>query len=115
MTPPCIHGFRTEECAVCRTCPHGLVSSRCGRCLRAGSTPALRKTAINTHPAHPPEERAGFEIFYVPALNGWQYRAADSALSAESYRSAFLARKAVDEAAAARILVTSGKESKRRS
>ena len=103
MTPPCIHGFRTEECAACRTCPHGLVSSRCGRCLKATSTPALRKAAINTHPAHDPEQRSGFEIVYVPNLNGWQIRSEGEPLSAESYRSAFLARKAVDEAAASGI------------
>ena len=100
MTAPCIHGFRADECAACRTCPHGLVSSRCARCLKAVSTPALRRAGINSHGVHPSEERAGFEIFYVPALNGWQIRAADEATSAESYRSIFLARKAVDHLAA---------------
>ncbi len=101
MTSPCIHGFRTEECAACRSCPHGLVTSQCGRCIKAASTPALRKAAINTHGNHPSEEREGFEIFYEPSLNGWRYRADESAPSVESYRSVFLARKAVDELAAA--------------
>jgi hypothetical protein len=77
-----------------------MVSSRCARCLRAVSTPALRRAAITTHGVHPSEERAGFEIVYVPALNGWQIRADGEPTSAESYRSAFLARKAVDELAA---------------
>ena len=101
MTPPCIHGFRTEECAACRTCPHGMVASRCSRCIKASSTPALRKAAINTHGAHPSEQRAGFEIFYVPAVHGWQVRGEDAAMSQESYRSIFLARKAVDQMASA--------------
>ena len=101
MTPPCIHGFRTEECAACRTCPHGMVASRCSRCIKASSTPALRKAAIETHGDHPSEERAGFEIVYVPAVNGWQVRAEDAATSPESYRSIFLARKAVEELASA--------------
>src|SRR3970282_1506209 len=74
MTPPCIHGFRTEECTSCRTCPHGLVTSRCGRCIRASSTPAGRKALLVAHGDHPTEERAGFEIVYVPELSGWQVR-----------------------------------------
>jgi hypothetical protein len=101
MTSPCIHGFRTEQCAACRSCPHGLVTSQCGRCIKASSSPALRKAAITTHGHHPSEERAGFEIFYEPALNGWRYRADESAPSVESYRSVFLARKAVDQLATA--------------
>ena len=111
MTSPCIHGFRTDQCSACRSCPHGLVSSRCGRCLKAVSTPALRRASLNTHGAHPSEERAGFEIFYEPALNGWRYRADEAAPSVESYRSVFLARKAVDQLAADAV----GGGSKRRS
>jgi hypothetical protein len=101
MTVPCIHGFRTEECTACRSCPHGLVTSRCSRCIKASSTPAGRKALLVAHGDHPSEERAGFEIFYVPELNGWQVRSNDEAASAESYRSVFLARKAVDDLAAA--------------
>ena len=111
MTSSCIHGFRTDECSACRTCPHGLVSSRCARCLKAVSTPALRKAAINSHGSHPPQEHAGYEIFYVPALNGWQVRAGDDGPSAESYRSVFLARKAVDDL----VTAANGKESRRKS
>ena len=99
MNSLCIHAFRSDECAACRTCPHGLVSSRCGRCLKAVSTPALRQKVIRDPGVHPAEEHAGFEIVYVPALNGWQIRADGAVASAESYRSAFLARKAVDGAA----------------
>jgi hypothetical protein len=108
MTAPCIHGFRTEECTSCRTCPHGLVTSRCGRCIRASSTPAGRKALLVQRGDHPSEERAGFEIVYVPELSGWQVRSDDSPPSDESYRSIFLARKAVDDMTGA----ASAKESK---
>jgi hypothetical protein len=101
MTSPCIHGFRTDECAACRACPHGLVTSQCGRCIRASSTPAGRKALISAVHSYPSEERAGFEIFYEPAMSGWRFRAEQSAPSVESYRSLFLARKAVDQVAAA--------------
>jgi hypothetical protein len=46
---------------------------------------------------------------YVPELSGWQVRSDDSAISDESYRSIFLARKAADDLAAA----ASAKESSR--
>jgi hypothetical protein len=111
MTAPCIHGFRTDECNACRSCPHGLVISRCGRCLKASSTPAGRQALLVSHDDHPSEERSGFEIFYVPALSGWQVRADDDVASDESYRSVFLARKAVDELGAG----DEGNTSKRRS
>jgi hypothetical protein len=101
MTDPCIHGFRTDECTACRTCPHGLVTSRCGRCIKASSTPAGRQALLVSREDHPSEERAGYEIFYVPALSGWQVRNGDAIASDESYRSIFLARKAVDDLAAA--------------
>jgi hypothetical protein len=109
MPAPCIHGFRTDECTSCRTCPHGLVTSRCARCIKASSTPAGRKALLVAHGEHPSEERAGFEIVYVPALSGWQVRSPDIPTSDESYRSIFLARKAADDLAAA----TNGKDSKR--
>ena len=48
-------------------------------------------------PAQPPQQHAGYEIFYEPESSGWRYRAADSVDSPLSYRSAFLARKAIDE------------------
>jgi hypothetical protein len=101
MIPLCIHGFRTEECASCRTCPHGLTASRCGRCAASARAVSRRPRGVSTQ-TYPSEQHAGFEIFYVPAVSGWQYRGADAAASLLSYRSAFLARKAVDELAAAR-------------
>jgi hypothetical protein len=103
MTAACIHGFRTEECTSCRTCPHGLVTSRCARCIRASSTPAGRKALLVSHDDHPTEQRAGYEIVYVPELSGWQLRSDDAAASDASYRSIFLARKAADELAAAGV------------
>jgi hypothetical protein len=57
---------------------------------------------------HPSEERAGFEIVYVPELSGWQVLSDDAPISDESYRSIFLARKAADDLAAA----ASAKESR---
>ena len=47
---------------------------------------------------------------YVPELSGWQVRADDAAISDESYRSIFLARKAADDLAAA----SAAKESSKR-
>jgi hypothetical protein len=96
MTTLCIHGFRSDECASCRECPHGLAVSRCGRC-RAAATAASRRRVV---PATPPDTDTatynGFEIVFTPSVNGWQVRAPDAPLSRESYRSAFLARKAID-------------------
>jgi hypothetical protein len=72
-TSPCIHGFEAGQCASC-------------------------------HPPNPPdapqpidEERDGWQIFYVPDLSGWQIRRPDTAPTPDSYRSLFLARKAVDQ------------------
>ena len=99
MLSPCIHGFSADQCASCRTCPHGLVTGRCGRCA-AGSTAArrpARRTTTAAQPVTPVEDHLGYEIFYVPAVCGWQYRDPDARPSPLSYRSAFLARKAVDQ------------------
>ena len=96
MTSQCIHGFPNQQCAACRTCPHGVVTSGCVRC-RTVAAAAGRQRPTPSVATHPSEEHAGFEIFYVPAVSGWQYRGPDSAPSRLSYRSAFLARKAVDE------------------
>jgi hypothetical protein len=101
MITLCIHAFPTDQCASCRTCPHGLSTYKCARC-RAATTAARRR---RIQPASPrdrtTETHNGFEIFYVPAVNGWQYRAPDSTASAESFRSVFLARKAIDHLATA--------------
>jgi hypothetical protein len=63
-------------------------------------------------PAQLPQEHAGYEIFFEPAVSGWRYRAAESAASQLSYRSAFLARKAIDELATGTVAVK--KPAKRR-
>ena len=94
MPTQCIHGFPTQHCSSCRACVHGQTTSTCGRC-RARVT--VRRTASATAIAPEPiEAHAGFEIFYEPAVSGWRYRAQDAPASGVSYRSAFLARKAVD-------------------
>lgn len=96
MTSACKHGFPTEHCAACRTCPHGLTTSGCGRC--ATETAAASRRRVMAAPAEGTATRAhdGFEIFYVPEVNGWQFRRPESPASPESYRSVFLARKAID-------------------
>jgi hypothetical protein len=98
MTSHCIHGFPHEQCASCRTCQHGQAASACTRC-RTAVTPRTQPPVSGD--AHPTQPHAGFEIFYEPSLSGWRYRAPDAAPSALSYRSAFLARKAVDQLATA--------------
>jgi hypothetical protein len=97
MSASCIHGFPTEQCASCRTCPHGLTASRCGRCLSENTAAARRRLAAAPQPELPSEEHNGWEVFYVPALSGWQVRPPQADVMEGSYRSAFLARKAVDE------------------
>lgn len=92
MTAQCIHGFPTQQCVACRMCPHDQVTSSCARC-RAESA-VRRRTQPDVE--HASEEHAGYEIFYEPAVSGWRFRGTDEAASALSYRSAFLARKAVD-------------------
>ena len=93
MTSECIHGVPTQQCAACRTCAHGLTASRCGRCRAA----LAKKPAPS---AQPSEQYEHYEIFFVPSENSWYYRAPDTdgAVSPESYRSAFQARRAVNEA-----------------
>ena len=94
---PCIHGFDPGQCAACRTCPHGLTASRCGRCADAQANAARRRLRPATAPPPPDEQREGWEIYFVPELSGWQIRLPDTNAMPESYRSLFLARKAVDE------------------
>jgi hypothetical protein len=94
MDPRCVHGFPPEHCSQCRICPHGLATSRCGRCNNAV---AQRAAAKRTPPAQPTEVHRGFEIFFVPQERSWYYRKdADAPLSRESYRSAFQARLAIN-------------------
>lgn len=112
MTSQCIHGFPTQHCVSCRTCAHGQLTSSCTRCRTEA---ASRKPA---QPAAAPaaEQHAGFEIFYEPAVSGWRYRGAEAAASEVSYRSAFLARKAVDGLASGEAAPsTNGKRSTKKS
>jgi hypothetical protein len=88
----CIHGFPTEQCVSCRRCEHGQPTSSCQKCRAA---PAARK-AIEPAGDRSTHEHSGYEIFYEPAVSGWRFRAPDATTSELSYRSAFLARKAVD-------------------
>lgn len=94
MSLQCIHGFLIDQCVSCRSCPHGQMTSNCARCRSAVAPRSGSKAPVV---AYPTEEHAGFEIFFEPAVSGWRYRGKDEAASPLSYRSAFLARKAVDD------------------
>lgn len=112
MITLCIHAFPTEQCAQCRTCPHGLTTSRCTRCRTASASAARRRVRPAPRP-HATTSHNGFEIFFEPAVNGWLYRTPDAEPSPESYRSAFLARKAIDQLPAASTPDTSPSKRKR--
>lgn len=96
MSGLCIHGFEAGQCASCQTCQHGLIASRCGQCSAASSA---RSRAAADDPSVEPEARNGWEIFYAPEVSGWRVRAPEAAALPDSYRSLFLARKAVDQMA----------------
>jgi hypothetical protein len=91
-TKQCIHGFPIEQCGSCRTCEHGQSTAACARC----NAPVRVRKVVEPAGDRSTQEHAGHEIFYEPAVSGWRYRAPDTAASTLSYRSAFLARKAVD-------------------
>ena len=113
MTTQCIHGFPSSQCMSCRTCQHGQTATNCSRCRAA--TTARKPVAVAEQPS---EDHAGFEIYYEPAVSGWRYRSEDASPSTLSYRSAFLARKAVDslpDGATSTPEPTSKRGSKRRS
>ena len=98
MTSACKHGFPTEQCADCRTCPHGLTAGGCGRCSAIAAASTRRRQRPTLDPgsasliAHD-----GFEIYYAPEVSGWEFRGPESVHSTQSYRSVFLARKAIAE------------------
>jgi hypothetical protein len=96
MTSACKHGFPIEHCAACRTCPHGLTTSGCGRCLATAAAASRRRVTAAPTEGTATQDHDGFEIYYVPEVNGWQFRGPESPASPESYRSVFLARKAID-------------------
>jgi hypothetical protein len=96
MPSDCVHGFNAQHCSQCRTCPHGLTTSRCNRCT---SAVAIRAAAKLMPPPQPSEEHRGFEIFFIPQQRSWYYRDdPDAPLPRDSYRSAFLAKAAINAA-----------------
>jgi hypothetical protein len=99
MSAQCIHGFPTQQCIACRTCQHGQVTSTCTRC-RAPVTTRQVAAAAAAAPVPATEAHGDYEVFYEPEVSGWRYRSAESEASRLSYRSAFLARKAIDQLAA---------------
>ena len=109
-TTQCIHDFPREQCASCRTCEHGLTTSACTRCR----VPVPTRKVVEPTGDRSTQEHDGHEIFYDPSVSGWRYRAADAAASPLSYRSAFLARKAVDDRSATGSESRTRTKSKRR-
>ena len=97
MTSACKHGFPTEQCAACRTCPHGLTARGCGRCLASAAAASRRRLLPAPPEGTASHEHGGLEIYFVPEVNGWQFRDAENRPSALSYRSVFLAKKAIDQ------------------
>lgn len=106
MAADCIHGFSLTQCAACRTCRHGFMTSRCSRCREDAGRKLVREP-------QPTEEYEGYEIYFVAAQNSWYYRAPEAVSSAESFRSAFLARRAVDRLLTAPAKVTAGGKRRR--
>jgi hypothetical protein len=56
-----------------------------------------RKADLAAIPIPPSEIHGDYEVYFEPAVSGWRYRTSDDAPSRLSYRSAFLARKAIDQ------------------
>jgi hypothetical protein len=109
MTDRCIHGFETQRCASCRRCTHGLLEYRCAVC-GAPRTAREASIALANEPSRPSEEHRGYEILYVRGERSWYIKAdADAPRSAQSYGSAFQARRAIDALLDAPEPVTSGK------
>ena len=96
MSLNCVHGIPPTHCSRCRTCAHGLMTSNCGRCANA----VLSRAAEKAVPAaQPSQEHRGYEVFFVPEERSWYYRDDPEApLPENSYRSAFLGKRAIDAA-----------------
>lgn len=72
------------------------MTSRCSRCSDAVAVRAAAKVLPDEQSEI---EHRGHHIFFVPADRSWYYREGeDGSVSKLSYRSAFQARRAVDEA-----------------
>lgn len=66
-------------------------------------------------PPQPSEEHRGYEISYAAGERSWYIRAdADAPLSTNSYRSAFQARRAIDQMLDAPEPVASGNKNKKK-
>ncbi len=94
MSLNCVHDMPATQCARCRVCPHGQMTSNCGRCADVVLSRAAAKAVP---PAQPSETHRGYELLFIPEERSWYYRDDPEApLSATSYRSAFLGRRAID-------------------
>lgn len=113
MTDYCIHGFDRQICASCRRCAHGLLEARCATCNPKTARQATLMLASEAD--RPSEEHRGYEISYVAGERSWYIRAdADAPRSQQSYRSAFRARRAIDEMLDAPEPVVGGKKGKKK-
>ena len=114
MTERCMHGFEAQHCAACRQCPHGINESRCSTCSPRTAREATIMLA-NDAPRSS-EEHRGYEILYVAGERSWYIKAdADAPRSKASFRSAFQARRAIDEILdAPEPVASSGKKSKKK-
>jgi hypothetical protein len=96
MTDQCIHGFDAQHCASCRRCSHGLIENRCAECGAPRTAREATLMLANDRP-RPSMTHRGHEILYVAGERSWYIKAdADAPRSAVSYRSSFLAQRAVD-------------------
>lgn len=115
MIERCIHGFDPSQCAACRRCPHGILESRCAQCTPRTAREATIRMA-NDAP-QPSEEHRGYEILYADGERSWYIKAdTDAPRSANSFRSAFQARRAIDAMldAPPPVPERAGKKSKKR-
>ena len=111
-TDRCIHGFEEQHCASCRRCQHGLFESRCATCRPKTAREATIMLANDA--ARPAEEHRGYEISYGAGERSWYIRAdADAPLSQLTYRSAFQARRAIDEILDRPVPVAAGGKKKK--
>ena len=110
MTERCIHGFDAQHCASCRRCAHGLIESRCAECS-APTTARQAATMLANDGPRPSEEHRGYGIEYAAGERSWYIRAdADAPRSTVSYRSAFQARRAIDQILDAPVATSSKKK-----
>ena len=96
MTAPCIHGVPEQQCSSCRHCVHDIREARCGVCAPRTARESALWRANDAPKAS--ESHRGYEILYATGERSLYYRAdEDSSPSAQSFRSPFGARKAIDQ------------------